>query len=920
MAAFLAAATILFCGRALDPGVIFLAGDVPLASPPFRSLQPADFKIANVFLSDQTTIFYPWLWHAREKIRTGEFPLWSPESYGGVPFFGNLSTALLFPLTWLYLVLPFAMSFVVVAILKLWLAGFCLYVFLRLHHLAVLPALAGAIAYQFAGYNVIWLHYALSHVATLAPGLLVLIELWWRKPTGRRVAFVALGFALTFLAGHPETTTAVTAVAAAYLVCRARSLSRSGVRCAWLAAGAAPLLALGLALVQLWPFAEYLLLSEGRRIREQHIVLPAGTDRVLTPLGAVLFVVGAGAALSAFVLLRRRASLTIGRALLAGLLAALAARVALALGANPSLALVAMPHLYGDPAAPGGYTGPHTFNDVNGAFIGVLPLVLGLAALLTPGRTFLGRFFAVTWLASVAAAYRIPGVYQVVRHLPVLSSVAETRLLVAMALSGAVLAALGAEQLLGSHTPWRARVRLLRDVGLGLLAGGLAFASGRHLPLENLFRAGETSSPIAAPAPGTVHVTRTPLTARLEVPAALDELEVTLDGTTIARHRRPPEVTSGLWTVETPVLVAARADDGAYRLGAFARGAERIELGRRTFTIRRARQLDWGDLVGSAMAVVLLLLLWLSSPFLRGRLGWTLPLAVAVELYGFGAGYNPVIERDRIFPSTRITDFLHEAARREGPHRVLPEGTVLQPNIHYVYGFQHVKGYDCLEPRSHMRFLRFLAKAGEVAWRDWSSHTIRYDSPLFDLLGIRYVVSPEELSGVAGLEHVLAAEGLHVYRNSEACPRAFIVGRAVRVKGGDLEQLAAFDPRRTAFLEVEAPPAGGSGAAELAAYEAHRVAVRVQVQGEALLVLADTHFPGWRVTVDGEPREILRTHGTFRAVRVRAGDELVLFEYRPLSVRCGAVVSLVSALLVVVLMVRRGGRDGARLVASLART
>jgi uncharacterized membrane protein YfhO len=68
--------------------------------------------------------------------------------------------------------------------------------------------------------------------------------------------------------------------------------------------------------------------------------------------------------------------------------------------------------------------------------------------------------------------------------------------------------------------------------------------------------------------------------------------------------------------------------------------------------------------------------------------------------------------------------------------------------------------------------------------------------------------------------------------------------------------------------------------------------IRANLDAPGYLVLADTWYPGWQVTVDGERVEFLRANYAFRAVSLDAGDHIVEMLYQPLSVRLGMVVSL----------------------------
>lgn len=52
----------------------------------------------------------------------------------------------------------------------------------------------------------------------------------------------------------------------------------------------------------------------------------------------------------------------------------------------------------------------------------------------------------------------------------------------------------------------------------------------------------------------------------------------------------------------------------------------------------------------------------------------------------------------------------------------------------------------------------------------------------------------------------------------------------------------------------------------------------------AVLVLTESHYPGWRVWVNGRERPLLRVNGVFQGVRLdEAGTNLVRFAYLPRS-------------------------------------
>jgi O-antigen/teichoic acid export membrane protein len=87
---------------------------------------------------------------------------------------------------------------------------------------------------------------------------------------------------------------------------------------------------------------------------------------------------------------------------------------------------------------------------------------------------------------------------------------------------------------------------------------------------------------------------------------------------------------------------------------------------------------------------------------------------------------------------------------------------------------------------------------------------------------------------------------------------------------------------------------GGSGSAEVVRYEPNRVEIVARANAPAMLVLADTSFPGWRATLDDREVEIYRANALFRAVEVPAGEHRIVFRYSPFMFQVGAYLSLMG--------------------------
>jgi hypothetical protein len=172
-----------------------------------------------------------------------------------------------------------------------------------------------------------------------------------------------------------------------------------------------------------------------------------------------------------------------------------------------------------------------------------------------------------------------------------------------------------------------------------------------------------------------------------------------------------------------------------------------------------------------------------------------------------------------------------------------------------------------------------------------------------------------------------ATEDFRILRNEAAFPRAWVVHRAYlvpEVRGSRVADRAAMmqqllyqedefwrvpgtpvrDPHRVAWVETDRPgevdrflsraEPDPSESATVTREEPQRVELTAVLRSPGLVVVSDMYYPGWTLTVDGRPAEILRTNRAMRGVALSAGTHHLVFRYDPLSFRVGIVLSLVG--------------------------
>jgi uncharacterized membrane protein YfhO len=88
--------------------------------------------------------------------------------------------------------------------------------------------------------------------------------------------------------------------------------------------------------------------------------------------------------------------------------------------------------------------------------------------------------------------------------------------------------------------------------------------------------------------------------------------------------------------------------------------------------------------------------------------------------------------------------------------------------------------------------------------------------------------------------------------------------------------------------------------ATIVRYTPNRVVIEATTERPSVLVLADTYYPGWEATVDGQPASVWPANALLRGVPLQTpGRHVIEFRFRPRSVLIGGGVSLISLAILV---------------------
>jgi hypothetical protein len=324
-----------------------------------------------------------------------------------------------------------------------------------------------------------------------------------------------------------------------------------------------------------------------------------------------------------------------------------------------------------------------------------------------------------------------------------------------------------------------------------------------------------------------------------------------------------------------------------------------------------------GILVPLVMLAAVAALFWMASRARLSRSALLVALTVLIvgDLFWLSGQFNQSFERSRVYAPTEITDLL----RRLPPGRVLvvPAGLesnrraassedkiIAPPNTLLPYQIPTVAGKNQQFPRWYRDYAALIEPQPNL------SHVVFNEprSRFFDLLNVRYVMTYADPPLLLGYERLATAEGVAVYENKDALPRAFLAGRAFEVASNAdalaLLREATFGPRDAVVIETgrsvdnvidKSRAETLQGDATIIEDRRNRVVIETVSENAAWLVLSDNYYPGWRATVDGSAADILQANATMRAVKVPAGRHMVSFVFSPRVFTASLTVSLIAS-------------------------
>jgi len=326
----------------------------------------------------------------------------------------------------------------------------------------------------------------------------------------------------------------------------------------------------------------------------------------------------------------------------------------------------------------------------------------------------------------------------------------------------------------------------------------------------------------------------------------------------------------------------------------------------------------------------------------RGILGkvaiYPIFFLIVLDLWSFGHHHNPCLPAKEWLKIPESVSFLKERERE--PFRILSVGTgVLRNAIYYKYGWLkdpllYQKHHQLLPVNSNLEYnlsspetylILTLIRSGMYQlslerylrrYEGWSGGVTSEGIRILSLLNVKYLISSFNLKG-DGL--VLIKEipvdweypSVKIYENTKVLARAFLVPSAKLVDPNVvIEEIASGRFNPTYQIGVEEPTPQGSisildSSCKIIRYSPNYVNISAKMKAGGFLFVSDANYPGWEAYVDGVKTRIYYANTAFRAVYLIKGDHIVKFKYSPASFKKGALITILSLILILFLSFRK---------------
>lgn len=270
---------------------------------------------------------------------------------------------------------------------------------------------------------------------------------------------------------------------------------------------------------------------------------------------------------------------------------------------------------------------------------------------------------------------------------------------------------------------------------------------------------------------------------------------------------------------------------------------------------------------------------------------------------------SPGITRTAADGSAELLARLHEITDRSIPsyrYDTRPDVSYLWSNAGPVIGIPTSNGCDPLAPERTIEARRAFANGPR-----WGTcyQVENPASPVLSLMNARALLSHSEVNA-PGLRLAGEVAGYKIYENLDVMDRFFFAKRVRSVENlaaaSALVRSSGFRPADETVVEAPGErfdlTPDVTASVRVVSYAPSAIRLETEASGPAFLVAAESYYPGWEASIDGNPARIYPADAAFRGVRVPGGKHAIEFRFVPKTLSRSAAISAAALVGVALLL------------------
>jgi hypothetical protein len=281
-----------------------------------------------------------------------------------------------------------------------------------------------------------------------------------------------------------------------------------------------------------------------------------------------------------------------------------------------------------------------------------------------------------------------------------------------------------------------------------------------------------------------------------------------------------------------------------------------------------------------------------------------------LDVFLFSQGHIPMVPREYFYPKTETTTFLKENI--ENGRLLVFDGQFMISGTQLFYGINSALTHNLHTEREKelVDYLTEKAWASATAPMLHSEYT-NFDSPIFDLYGVKYVsVAPSvTISSEKWILALDVSDEGRLYENVDYIDEKYwFSSNYTELSDEDtfFENIENVANRSLIYIEdfnVHDTSVKSSGDVEILVLQDNRDnnELKICVDESGILTVRESYWPGWEITIDGEPTEVFSTNYIYRGIFLQKGCYTVVERFVPSSWVRGFTVSAFSLGVIVLL-------------------